>query len=153
MHSKLCRLLTVCLTATALLVPVEQAFGSKLLTHETKGEKIQHLLCVRKAENYLRCQVASYEGKNINDNKSLRLATATRPAPNSTQPKSITKMQQSLIINTINANLLQGLLLIASGSGIGLLLCLHSQRRYDRVIVLRRNIETLERIWRISNQR
>lgn len=151
MNSKICSLLTVCLTATALLVPVEPAFSSKLLNHEIKGEKIQHWLCVREAQDYLRCQVTSHEeGKNIHDNKSLRLATATIPAPNSTQSKSMTKIQQSLIINTINANLLEGLLLFASGGGIGLILCWHSQRRYDRTAVLRRNIETLERIWRIS---
>lgn len=150
MKSKICGLLTFYLTATALLVPVEQAFGSKLLKQETKGEKIQHWLCVREAQNYLRCQVTSHEeSKNIDD-KSLRLATATKPAPNSAKSKSITEIQQSLIINTINANLLQGLLLIAFGSGIGLILCLHDQRRYDRVTILRRNVETLERIWRIS---
>lgn len=121
------KILTVCLASSALLVPVQKAFGVEAV-NQVKEEKIQHLVCVKETQNSWRCQVEnSQHPKAIANSKS----TPTQVVSNFTW--------QSEVL----------LLLIGIGS-ISTGLFLYLQHRNNRA-VLRQNVEMLERSWRISN--
>ena len=79
MNFNLYNLLTVCLATSALLVPVEKAFGARL-THQMNEEKIQHSL---------QCQVENSQPEAIASNKSMPARVQI-----STQQSSIAQINQ-----------------------------------------------------------
>ena len=119
--------IAVCLATSALLVPVQKAFGAKAV-HQVKEQKIQ-LVCVKEAQNYWQCQPKNSQHSKATANS---FSTLAKPASNST-------LQSEVF-----------LLLLCIGS-ISTGLILNKQHRKNRANVLRRNVEMLERAWRISN--
>lgn len=142
MNFKLYNLLTVCLATSALLAPVQKAFGAGL-TEQRNEEKIQHLVCVKDTQYSLQCQVENSQYEAIDSNKSM-------PAPVliSTQQSSVDPINQYENINSIEVLLL----LVCVGSiSSGLFLFLYIKHRNNQAAVLRRNIEVLEKLWMLSS--
>lgn len=152
MNFKLFSLL-IPLAASALLTPVEKAFGQTV--HQMNVEEVQHLVCVKKIQ-YLRCTAEKSKERNQNQgavqkskatetNKSSLVTVV--PAQNPNQQRSGNqKINQYWTTNTI-----AGLILLIFVCSSGLRLFLYKKYRTNRVTVLRQNIETLERLWKTSN--
>ena len=142
MNFNLYNLLTVCLATSALLAPVQKAFGAGLAAR-MNGEKIQHLVCVKDTQHSLQCQVENSQHEAIKSNKSM-----PAPVAISTQQSSIAQINQYENINPIEVLLL----LVCVGSiSSGLFLFLYIKHCNNQAAVLRRNIEVLERLWMLSS--
>jgi hypothetical protein len=142
MNFKLYNLLTVCLATSALLVPVQKAFGAGL-TKRTNEEKIQHLVCVKETQYSWQCQVENSQHEAIESNKSMPAAVAIF-----TQQNSVAQINQYENINPIEVLLL--LVCVGSISSGGFLF-LYIKHCNNQAAVLRRNIEVLERLWMLSS--
>lgn len=146
-------ILIICLTASALLAPSQKAFGYKV-EHQTNNEEIQHLVCVRQAHDYLHCkienskeynQVSIQKTKAIESSK-LSYTTGALPASNYTTHSSVAQLNQDWKVNSKEV-----LILLILLSTFSFWLFLYIKNRNGRDVVLRKNIEALERLWRISN--
>ena len=140
MNFNLYNLLTVCLATSALLAPVQKAFGAGLAAR-MNGEKIQHLVCVKDTQHSLQCQVENSQHEAIKSNKSM-----PAPVAISTQQSSIAQINQYENINPIEV-----LLLLVCVGSISSGLFLYIKYRNDRAAVLRRDIEVLERLWMLNS--
>ena len=140
MNFNLYNLLTVCLATSALLAPVQKAFGAGL-TEQRNEEKIEHLVCVKDTQYSLQCQVENSQYEAIDSNKLM-------PAPVliSTQKSSVDPINQYENINPIEV-----LLLLVCVGSISSGLFLYIKYRNDRAAVLRRDIEVLERLWMLNS--
>ncbi len=140
----------ISLAASALLTPVEKAFGQTVPQMNVK--EVQHLVCVKESQ-HLRCTVERSKEHNQNQGavqkvteRNHSLIATVMPTPNSTQQTLVAQINQHWNTNTIAGFIL---LIFACSSGLGLFL--YKKYRTNRVTVLRQNIEALERLWRTSN--
>lgn len=142
MNFNLYNLLTVCLATSALLAPVQKAFGDEL-RERVNEEKIQHLVCVKDTQYSLQCQVANSQYQAIKSNKSM-----PSPVAIFTQQSLVAQINQYENISTIEVLLL----LVCVGSiSSGLFLFLYIKHCNNQAAVLRRNIEVLERLWMLNS--
>lgn len=136
-------ILTICLTASALLAP------QKALGLEHQSHKEVHLLCVREAKDSLNCTVESKEHnlgvqKTKQTENSTSLTTAM-PALNTNRESVVLHHQYSSI------QVYEVAMLVVLVNILILWLYLYTKHRKTRVAVMRQNIEALERLWKISN--
>lgn len=122
------KIITVCLATSALIVPVQKAFGAGAV-HQVKEEKLQRLVCVKETQNSWKCQ-----------------------SENSQHPKAIanSKSTPTQIVSNFTRQSEVFLLLVCIGS-ISTGLFLYIQHCKNSATVLRQNVEALERSWKISN--
>lgn len=137
-------ILTICLTASALLAP-QKAFG---LEHQSHKEV--HLLCVREAKARLNCTVESKEHKDLGVQKTKETESSTSfttamPALNTNRESVDLHNQYSSI------DIYEVAILVVLVNSFILWLFLYTKHRKNRVAVMRQNIEALERLWKISN--
>ena len=138
----------ISLAASALLTPVEKAFGQTV--PEINVKEVQHLVCVKEAQ-HLRCTVERSKEHNQNQDpvqitsSHSSLATVV-PAQNPTQQTLVAQINQQWNTNTIAGFIL---LIFACSSGLGLFL--YKKYRTNRVTVLCKNIDALEKLWKTSN--
>lgn len=150
MNSKLSFL--IFLAASALLTPVEKAFGQTVPQMNVK--EVQHLVCIKEVQ-HLRCTVETSKEHNQSQG-AVQQAKATNSSKSSlVTVGSQSPNQQRLVDQKINqystTNAIVGLILLLFICGNGLGIFLYKKYRTNRVTVLHRNIEVLERLWKTSN--
>lgn len=140
-----CSFLTICLTAFALLTP-QKTFGLEQQSH-----KQVHYLCIREAKDSLKC-VENKEHKYLGVDKAKEIESSTAL----TTAMSALKTNGSIDIHNQYNHIYTYevlLLIVVFVSSLSLWLFLYIKQRKNRVAVMRQNIETLERLWKISNYR
>lgn len=134
-------ILTICLTAFALLAP-QKAFG---LDHQIQKEV--HYLCVREAKDSFKCVENQEDNLDVQKNKKTESSTSLTDA----KPALNTNGAIDIHNQYSHTHIYEVLIIVVFVSSLSLWLFLYISHRKNRVAVMRQNIEALEKLWKISN--